>query len=152
MSATCGVSWPSHLTLCWATICAGPLPSRPIRSYKTQLRKRSADGPLLAFSSKTTSAHGNRQGSSRALQPHVFRGVEVLVRHVWCARVDSNHHPAYTGQGPQPYSAAPYTSASVQIVRSVRVCGHIGCIGQNDLCQRCVTGDSSHLDALASGC
>jgi hypothetical protein len=63
-----------------------------------------------------------------------------------CARVDSNHHPVYTGQGPQPYSPAPYTSARVQIVRSVRGCGHVGHIGRNDLCQRCVT------DKLANRC
>jgi hypothetical protein len=62
-----------------------------------------------------------------------------ICRDFLCARVDSNHHPAYTGQGPQPYSPAPYTSVRVQIVRYIRVCGHIGRIGRNDLCQRCVT-------------
>jgi hypothetical protein len=42
-------------------------------------------------------------------------------------------------QGPSTYSPLPSTSACVQIVRSARVCGHIGCIGRNGLCQRCVT-------------
>ena len=63
----------------------------------------------------------------------------AICRYCLCARVDSNHHPAYTGQGPQPCTPAPYTSVSVQIVRFVRVCGRIGRIGQTDICQRFVT-------------
>jgi hypothetical protein len=67
-----------------------------------------------------------------------------------CARVDSNHHPVYTGQGPQPYSPAPYTSVRVQIVRYIRVCGHIGRIGQIDICQRFVTRKPRYREDLAS--
>ena len=56
-----------------------------------------------------------------------------------CARVDSNHHGPLSPQGPQPWTPAPYASARVQIVRYVRVRGHIGRIGRNDICQRFVT-------------
>jgi hypothetical protein len=60
--------------------------------------------------------------------------------------VDSNHHPVYTGQGPQPHSPVPYASARVQIVRFVRDRGRIGHIGQNDLGQRWATPKLCHVD------
>jgi hypothetical protein len=62
-----------------------------------------------------------------------------------CARVDSNHHGEISPQGPQPYSRVPHASARVQIVRFVRICGHIGGIGRTDLCQRCVTPGAAEL-------
>ena len=83
----------------------------------------------------------SRQSCTRSQTDHKLTKTRKLsiCSYFLCARVDSNHHPVYTGQGPQPRTPAPYASARVQIVRSVRICGHIGRIGRNDLCQRCVT-------------
>jgi hypothetical protein len=56
-----------------------------------------------------------------------------------CARVDSNHHGPNGPQGPQPDPPAVGRSSSVQIVCSMRVCGHIGRIVRSDFCQTFVT-------------
>src|SRR5580700_6528090 len=42
--------------------------------------------------------------------------MEVLVRTVWCARVDSNHHGENSPQGPQPDPGGADGSDGVQIV------------------------------------
>jgi len=43
-----------------------------------------------------------------------------------CARVDSNHHPAYAGQGPQPHTAGVDRCRDVQIVHFAWIAGNIG--------------------------
>ena len=78
---------------CWATICAEQRPSGPARSCKKSSRRPYGDGRPKASSSRTSSTHGNQNGPSWVLdRAPPFLLVVVLLRQVWCARVDSNHH------------------------------------------------------------
>lgn len=56
-----------------------------------------------------------------------------------CARVDSNHHPAYTGQGPQPCPAVSYASAGPRSSVLSGVADASDASDENDFCQRFVT-------------
>ncbi len=60
-----------------------------------------------------------------------------------CARVDSNHHPVYTGQGPQPDAGGVDRSAGVQIAQFAGVAGRIGRVWRGGCSQSVLTGSKS---------
>lgn len=60
-----------------------------------------------------------------------------------CARVDSNHHHVYTGQGPQPDTGRVYQSQGGQIVHSELVSGRIGRVWRVDVLKNVLTGGAN---------